>query len=185
MRPARSVTVPIRARARMVARRAARRRVGPAASGTTAQKPQPMLKTSHISASATSPSSRTARTRAARAAGPSISKPTSACRRSRFEQPAAGDVREPVHGDVRAQQLEHRAHVDHGRLEQRVGDGCAAERGRASRRARAPSPARGGRASSRWSAGRTDGSPISASPGAHARAGDDRVERDRAEARRA
>ena len=49
------------------------------------------------------------------------------------QHPAAGDVREPAHVELRAQQLEHGADVDHGRLEQRVGDARAAQlRGRAS-----------------------------------------------------
>ena len=73
------------------------------------------------------------------------------------QQPAAGDVRQAAHVGARAQQLEHRAHVDHRRLEQRVGHRGAAERGRGARRARGRRrrAARGGRARSRWSAGPT------------------------------
>ena len=90
-----------------------------------------MLKTSHISASATSPSSWTSPKTGGTGSGSSISKPTSALQAQQVQQPAAGDVREPADvGSSRAQQLEHRAHVDHGRLEQRVGDRRAAERRR-------------------------------------------------------
>ena len=69
-------------------------------------------------------------------------------------QPAAGDVREAVDGQPGAQQLEHRAHVDDGRLEQHVGDRRARQRRRAGGRGRA-ARARGGRACSRWSAARS------------------------------
>ena len=44
-------------------------------------------------------------------------------------QAAAGDVGQPADVDAGAQQLEDRAHVDDGRLEQRVGDRGAAELG--------------------------------------------------------
>ena len=64
----------------------------------------------------------------------------------------------PWTGDAGAQQVERRAHVDHGRLEQRVGDGRAAELRRAWRRGPARRRrARGARACSRWSAGRSTG----------------------------
>ena len=57
------------------------------ASGTTTTKPQPMLKTSHISGAATSPSSRTSPNTGGAGSGSEISKPMSACRRSRFSSP--------------------------------------------------------------------------------------------------
>ena len=43
------------------------------------------------------------------------------------EHPVAGDVRQAAHRDLGAQQLEHRPHVDHGRLEQRVGQAGTAQ----------------------------------------------------------
>ena len=47
------------------------------------------------------------------------------------QQAAAGDVGQPVDVEAGAQERERRADVDHGRLEQRVGDARAAQLGRA------------------------------------------------------
>ena len=76
-----------------------------------------------------------ARTPAAPAAARRSRSRRSAFSRSRFSSPPPVMCARPCTGDVAAQQLEHRAHVDHGRLEQRVGDARAAQLGRASRRA--------------------------------------------------
>ena len=54
-----------------------------------------------------------------------------AAQAQQVQQPAAGDVGQPVDVDAGAQQVERRAHVDDGRLEQRVGDARAAQLGRA------------------------------------------------------
>ena len=152
-----SVTVPIR-RAPGWWRRGSRRPASASASGTTATKPQPMLKTSHISASVTSPRLRDQRRRPAGPAAARRSRSRAPRRRMLFSA-AAGDVREAAHGDVGAQQLQHGADVDDRRLQQRVGDARAAELGRACRRApgRRRPAARGARACSRWSAGRWTG----------------------------
>ena len=61
--------------------------------------------------------------------GASTRQPDAVAQAGEVQQPAAGDVREPVDRHVAAQQLERRSHVDHGRLEQRVGDGRAAQLG--------------------------------------------------------
>ena len=143
-----------------------------------------MLKTSHISASATRPSSRTSSNTAGAGSGSEISKPTSACRRSRFSSPPPVMCARPRTGGAGAQQLEHRAHVD------RVGSSSASATRRAAqrlrpvveRRGRRRRAARGAPASSRWSAGPVEGSPISASPGAQAAPVTIAVQRDGAEA---
>ena len=96
-----------------------------------------MLKTSHISrgrdvAAARATSAEDARHRQRRL---DREADALAAEAQQVAQAAAGDVGEAVHGDVRAQQLEHRAHVDDGRLEQRVGDRAPpSSAGRSSRR---------------------------------------------------
>ena len=119
-RSASPVTQPIRA-APGCRRASSSTAASACAAGTTAQKPQPMLKTSHISASPTSASSCTRSKTAGTGSGASISKPTSACSRSRFSSPPPVMCASPRTSTSGAQQLEHRAHVDHRRLEQRVG----------------------------------------------------------------
>ena len=116
-----------------------------------------MLKTSHISASATPPSSRTSPKTGGTGSGSAISKPTSALSREQVQQAAAGDVGEAVH----AAGPSAAARAPRGRRSRSA---------RAARRPRVAPPsalgavvererrrARGARASSRWSAGRDDG----------------------------
>ena len=100
--PRSSVIVPMRAVPGW--RRASSRRRPPRASaGTTTTKPQPMLKTlPHLGRRRRRRARRSASNTGGTGSGASISKPTRRGRRSRFEQPAAGDVREPVDGRARS-----------------------------------------------------------------------------------
>ena len=94
------------------------------------------------------------------------------------QQAAAGDVGEAVDRDVRADQLERGAHVDHRRLEQRVGERAALER---AVEREALDRAAGERVGVRVQA--AAGQADQRVAGRDLLAGDDLVERDRAEAR--
>ena len=106
--------------ARVAARRAAPPPRRPARARTTQQKPQPMLNTSYISAGSTAPRARDQpehrrhRQRAVDAVA------HLGLQAQQVEQALAGDVGEAAHLDLRLEQLAHRAHVDHGGLEQRL-----------------------------------------------------------------
>src|SRR5450755_3731319 len=80
--------------------------------GTTAQKPHPMLKTSHISITDTGPNSAISSKTGGTGSGSLISKPMCSPSLRRLVSP---------------QQLQDRAHVDDGGLQQHVGDRLAAE----------------------------------------------------------
>ena len=179
--PARSVTVPIRRAPGWWASSSATA-ASAVDSGTTATKPQPMLKTSHISASATPPRSRDEAED--RRDGQRVGRPRSrrrAYRRSRLSSPPPVMCASPWTSSAGAQQLEHRAHVDHGRLEQRVGDRGAAERRRAVvEREAASSSAPRQRVAVGVQAARRQADERVARR--RSLAGDDRVERDGAEA---
>ena len=86
-----------------------------------------MLKTPHISASGIAPCSRSRPNTGGTGSGASIAKPTRSDSRSRFASPPPVMCASPCTGQARAQQVEHRANVDHRRLEQRVRDRRAAQ----------------------------------------------------------
>ena len=83
-----------------------------------------MLKTSHISASATAPQRAISSKIGGTGSGASIAEADVAVEAQEVVEAAAGDVRQAVDAVDGAgrQQLEDRADVDDGRLEQRVGD---------------------------------------------------------------
>ena len=152
-----SVTRPITAVPGWRSPSSADRALGVGRPATTAQKPQPMLNTSHISAAETSPQlgdqleHRRHGQRLGDLEADAVAEP------QQVEQAAAGDVGQPADLDVGAQQLQDRAHVDHGRLEQRrrrrvAPPSSPGARPAPARRRRA---ARAGPASGRWSARRT------------------------------
>ena len=125
-RPARDGADP---RARVMAREQRRPRRRPESGRTTQQNPQPMLKTCCISAGRRSRHSSRDQAEHRRDGQRRVDLEADlGLQAQEVQQPVAGDVREAVDRHVGAQQLEHRAHVDHGRLEQGVGDGGAAER---------------------------------------------------------
>ena len=162
------------------------RALGVAAGATTQQNPVPMLNTSHISASRHARrAAGSGRRSAAAASGASISVADAGVEPQQVEQAVAGDVREAVHLALRAQQVERRAHVDRGRLEQLVGERCARAR-RASRRATGrPASSSARRASVKpFECSPLEGTPITASPGAIALPGEDPVARARRRTRR-
>ena len=103
----------------------------PVEAGTTAQKPQPMLKTSHISASATAPSSLDELEDGRDRQRVGDLESDGGVQARQVQQPAAGDVREAVDAETGPQQLERRADVDRRRLEQGVGHRGTAQRRRA------------------------------------------------------
>ena len=96
--------------------------------GTTTQKPQPMLKTSHISAGATSPElGDQLEHRRRPGSGARISKPDSVAEPQQVQQPPPVMWARPWTASSEPSRASIGADVDHGRLEQDVGHGGAAE----------------------------------------------------------